>query len=79
MSEAEHAVRAGLASQHVVTSAAVPQVAPLQYVVELAAICFNAVGHVSVVHKAAVPQQAAGVEPTVPYLDVSLYWSVPQV
>jgi len=75
---AEHAVKAGLASQHVATSATLPHVAPLQYVVVLAAICFNAVGHVSVVHKAAVPQHWAAVEPTAPFLDVSLYLPTPQ-
>jgi hypothetical protein len=75
---AEHAVKAGLASQHVATSAALPHKAPLQYVVVLAEICFNAEGHVSVVHKGAVPQHWAAVEPTAPYLDVSLYLPTPQ-
>jgi hypothetical protein len=74
----EHEVKAGLASQHVLTSAAVPHVAPWQYVVVLAAICFKAVGHVRVVHRAAVPQHWATVEPTAPYLDVSLYLPTPQ-
>jgi hypothetical protein len=74
----EHAVRVGLVSQHVLTSAAVPHVAPWQYVVVLAAICFMAVGHVSVVHRAAVPQHWETVVPTAPFLDVSLYLPTPQ-
>jgi len=75
---AEHAVRAGLAVQHVFTSAVLPHVAPWQYVVVLAAICFKAVGHVSVVHRAAVPQHWAAVVPTAEYFEVSLYLPTPQ-
>jgi hypothetical protein len=75
---AEHAVRAGLASQHVAISAAVPHVAPWQYVVVLAAICFKAVGHVSVVQRAAVPQHWAAVVPAAVFLEVSKYLPTPQ-
>jgi hypothetical protein len=76
--KAEHATRAGLASQHVATSAAVPHVAPWQYVVVLAAICFKAEGHVSVVHRAAVPQHWAAVVPAAVFLEVSKYLPTPQ-
>jgi hypothetical protein len=62
----------------VATSAVVPHAAPAQYVVVLAAICFKAVGHVSVVQGAAVEQHWATVVPTVPYLEVSLNLPIPQ-
>jgi len=62
----------------VATSAAVPHAAPAQYVVVLAAICFKAVGHLSVVQSAAVEQHWATVVPTAPYLEVSLNLPMPQ-